>query len=219
MRLSAYPVAVLVLCKICLAQAAPSTVSFDGKDIASAKQKLQAGNGEIAAAVKVICKEADKSLALSPPTVMSKKSTPPSGDRHDYMSLSPYWWPDPTKSDGKPYIRKDGLVNPERANYDLDGLDQVCKAADSLGLAYYLTGDEQYAEKCAQLIRVWFLDDATRMNPNVQFAQFVPGYTETRPSGCIEVNRLRSVVDADGLITGSKSWSKEDHQKLQAWFK
>ena len=68
-------------------------------------------------------------------------------------------------------------------------------------------------------MRAWFFDDATKMNPNVKYAQFVPGYDETRPSGCIEANRLRSVIDADGLITGSKSWSADDHQKLQAWFK
>jgi hypothetical protein len=197
----------------------PRTFSFEGKDVAAARQRLAAGDPKTKLAVKSIQSEADKALELPPQSVTAKQPTAPSGDKHDYMSLSPYWWPDPNKPDGVPYMRKDGLVNPERSKYDLDPLDKLTKAVDSLSIAYYMTGDEKYGEKCAQLIRVWFLDDATKMNPNVKYAQFVPGYDETRPSGCIEANRLRSVIDADGLITGSKSWSADDHQKLQAWFK
>jgi DNA-binding response OmpR family regulator len=44
----------------------------------------------------------DKALNAGPFAVTDKSATPPSGDKHDYMSLSPYWWPDPSKPDGQP---------------------------------------------------------------------------------------------------------------------
>ena len=52
----------------------------------------------------------DLSLSDGPWSVMDKQHVPPSGDKHDYMSLGPYWWPDPDKPDGLPYIRRDGEV-------------------------------------------------------------------------------------------------------------
>jgi len=219
-RLNVGLLALVVLMGCGIARAdAPNTTTFNLKDLAAAKDRYKAGDPATVAAVKAIVKEADKQLDLPPQSVTNKEATPPSGNKHDYMSLSPYWWPDPNKPDGKPYIRKDGQINPERSKYDLDGLESMTHAADVLSLAYFLTGDEKYAEKCASLIRAWYLDPATKMNPSVEYAQFVPGYTETRPSGVIEGNRMRSVVDADALLTGSKSWSDDDHKQLQAWFK
>ena len=47
-------------------------------------------------------------------SVTDKTLSPPSGNKHDYMSLAPYWWPNPNTANGLPYIRRDGVVNPER---------------------------------------------------------------------------------------------------------
>src|SRR2546423_14759121 len=120
--------------------------------------------------VKHLLTEAEKAIAGPTYSVVNIPSTPPSGDKHDYMSLSPYWWPDPSKPDGKPYMRKDGQVNPEREKYDQPTLDRMTEAVQNLSIAYYFTGDERYAKKSAELIRVWFFDDVTRMNPNVTYA-------------------------------------------------
>jgi hypothetical protein len=86
-------------------------------------------------------------------------------------------------------------------------------------LAYYFTGDERYAAKSAQLMRAWFFDEKTRMNPNVKYAQSRPGYDDLRAAGTIETNRLRKCVDADGLLEGSQAWTADDSQKLKAWFR
>ena len=135
------------------------------------------------------------------------------------MSLSPYWWPDPTKKDGKPYIRKDGEVNPEREKYDQPTLDAITDGVETLATAYYLTGDEKYAAKAAGLIRAWYFDDATKMNPNCRYSQIHMGRDEPEASGTLECNRMRRVVDADAMLAGSSNWTNEDHAKLQAWFK
>jgi hypothetical protein len=200
--------------------ATPVIFECDGSDLSAQKQKYQAGDKQILRIVNDLCKEADKALGMSPPSVMQKEPMPPSGDKHDYMSLSPYWWPDPSKPDGRPYIRRDGQFNPERSKYDLDKMESMSDAAGRLALVYYFTGEEKYAAKASQLIKVWFLDPATKMNPNIKYGQFVPGIpTEDRSSGVIESNRLRRVVDADGLMHGSKSWSDDDSRALKAWFR
>ncbi len=198
---------------------APRTMTFDGADIARVKDQFKAGDKRVVDAVKSLVKQADKSLDEGPWSVMSKPFTPPSGDKHDYMSLSPYWWPDPSKKDGKPYMRKDGQVNPEREKYDQPTLDAMTEAVQNLSLAYYFTGDEKYAKKAAECIRVWYFDPATRMNPNVTYAQQVMGNPKVRGVGCIETNRMRNILDADGLLAGSSNWTADDHAKLQAWFK
>src|SRR3989337_2005037 len=98
-------------------------------------------------------------------------------------------------------------------------MEAMADAVEALSMAYYFTGEEKYASKAASFIRTWFLEPATRMNPNAKYAQFRPGYDDLRPAGIIETNRLRKVVDADGLLAGSKSWTADDSRKLKAWFR
>jgi len=210
---------VLLICPLVWAAEAPRIFTADGANLAAAKQKALAGHDKSREVVDDIRKDADKALDAKPSSVVDKDFIPPSGDKHDYMSLSPYWWPDKSKPDGKPYIRKDGEFNPEREKYDLPRMEAMADAVGALSMAYYFTGEEKYAAKAAELIRVWFFDPKTRMNPNMKYAQFRPGYDDLRPAGIIESNRLRAVVDADGLLKGSKSWTAEDSTKLKAWFR
>lgn len=201
-------------------QTPPRTFTSDGRDLLAAKQAVQSNaDPKLKKFVEKLKKDAAKLLDMKPPSVMDKALTPPSGDKHDYASLSPYWWPDPSKPDGKPYIRKDGEFNPERAKYDLEPLDKMTKAVQDLGLAYYFTGDEKYAKKAAELVRVWFLNPETRMNPNLRYAQFVWGYDEPRASGVLEGNRCRRVIDGTALLAGSSNWTSSDDDALKAWFK
>jgi hypothetical protein len=200
-------------------QTTPRVFQYRGADLADAKAKIAAGDKRLSKTVQKIITEADKALQAGPFSVVYNDSIPPSGDKHDYMSLSPYWWPDPSKPDGKPYIRRDGEINPERSKYDLEPLENMCTSVETLALAYYFSGQQKYADKAAELLRVWFFDPETRMNPNLKYAQFRPGYDDLRPAGIIEGNRLRKVVDADGLLAGSQSWTADDSQKLRAWFR
>ncbi len=52
--------------------------------------------------------QAETALLAGPFTVTFDDLIPPSGDKHDYASMGPYWWPDPNTPDGLPYIRRDG---------------------------------------------------------------------------------------------------------------
>jgi hypothetical protein len=134
--------------------------------------------------------DADKALALERFSVVDKTTTPPSGDKHDYMTQAPYWWPDPKKPDGLPYIRRDGERNPELDRLpDHGAMDRMASAVTTLALAAYLGDDDHYAAKAVQLLRAWFIDPATRMNPASpmpsSFRESIPdaasGLIETRP--------------------------------------
>ena len=91
------------------------------------------------------------------------------GDVHDYCSLGRYWWPDPSKPDGLPYIRKDGQPNPDRGKVGDNGrFGAMLKAVITLSYAWFFTQREEYASRAAKLLRVWFLDPKKRMNPHLR---------------------------------------------------
>jgi len=170
-------------------------------------------------ALKQLIKDADKLLTKEPVSVMEKPQVPPSGDKHDYMSLGRYFWPDPTKPDGLPYINRDGEVNPEvyeMSDYRNHGT--MVDAVSTLALAYYLTDHESYAEHAVRFIRTWFIDSTTRMNPNFDFAQGIKGKNPGRSWGIIESRGFTKVIDGIGLLAGSKGWTPDDQRQMVAWF-
>ena len=169
-------------------------------------------------AVAAIRLDADQALKIPLLTVTDKTATPPSGDKHDYMSLAPYWWPDPKSPNGLPYIRRDGERNPELKGFpDHTHFDKLMSSVRKLALAYYLFGDERYAAKATEMLRAWFIDPRTRMNPNLRYAQAVKGHNDGRGIGLIETRGIGSVVDAVGLLASSHSWTDNDQRAMQKW--
>ncbi len=149
----------------------------------------------------------------------SKSQRPPSGDKHDYMSMAIYFWPNPDTPNHLPYVRRDGHHNPETKTItDEASLNRMANASRSLALAYYLTGNELYAQHAAQLLRAWFINPTTAMNPYMNFAQYVKGLDDGRCYGILDGRRLTQAIDAAGMIAGSKNWTAADDAGLHRWF-
>ena len=148
--------------------------SHDEMSLKKVKALVSVGDKNMKKGFEELIKAADAALTFRPVSVIEKQNNPPSGNKHDYMSLAPYFWPNPDTKDGLPYIRKDGQVNPEVSNYkDKEYMPKLCSVLETLGLAYYFTNDERYAKHASKLISVWFIDTATKMNPNLNFGQAV----------------------------------------------
>jgi len=192
---------------------APKTYEMDGQWLLQAK--LQPDS----AIVKAAGSEADAAMHAGPFTVTAKSQVPPSGDKHDYMSLARYFWPNPATPDHLPYVQRDGESNPQiNAIPDHTDLLKMEDTVHTLALGFELTGREEYAARSTLLIRTWFLDPATRMNPNLRFAQAVLGVNDGRGTGILDARGLPDVTDAIAMLTDSKSWTPADEAGMKSWF-
>tara|TARA_Y100001980_G_C14556270_1_gene347152 strand:- start:5357 stop:6544 length:1188 start_codon:yes stop_codon:yes gene_type:complete len=197
--------------------ATPSLLVGQGDQLQRVKAGLAAGDPALVAALKEIVEDADAALEQPIVNVVDEGALPPSGDPHDYFSYSTYWWPDPDNPDG-PYIWRDGVTNPDRYTSDVSRLGAMRDAVSSLVPAWYFTGDERYAERAVQQLRAWYLDPATRMNPNMQFGQKRRGHDYNSHSGILEALRMEWVVDCAILLEDFPGWTKQDENGLRRWF-
>lgn len=200
----------------------PHVFLLNSKLLAERKQKTydsKTPDTSFRPAIAKLENEAQKILKTQIVSIVTKQANPPSGDKHDYMSQAPYFWKNPKTANGFPYIRRDGERNPEIKKYpDHDLLDKMTDAVAKLSTAFYFTDKEEYAVRATEILRMWFLDAKTNMNPNLEYAQAIPGLNTGRGIGIIETRNLPRVIDSIGLLENSKSWTKADQFGLQMWF-
>ena len=183
------------------------------------KQQLQQQDKTAIATLAQLQKKADSLLDMKPVSVMEKKSTPVSGNKHDYMSQAPYFWYDSSKPNGLPYLRRDGERNPEIYKItDRTYLGKIDNACRILSLAWYFTGNPKYAAKAATLLQTWFINDDTKMNPHLDYGQAIPGINSGRGIGIIETIALTGIADAAILLEGSPSWTASNANLLKQWY-
>ncbi len=167
-----------------------------------------------------ILKAADAALALKPFSIADHRSALSEGGPNDFFSMSDYFWPDPSKPDGKPYIQLDGQSYPGNFNEHRLALMAMRDATAALAAAFQLTHDERYAAKAAELLRVFFVDPATRMNPALEYAQVMVGTSAPkRGIGLIDTLHLIEVPMAILALEGSASLTPELESGLKQWFK
>jgi hypothetical protein len=160
---------------------------------------------------------ADSLLNTSFEFVTDKPEPPPGGTKNDYMSIHRYWHQNP---DGEPYY-DESISNALVEEYDRPRLARFSSAVYTLSLAYFFSGNEKYAEKAAELLKGWFLEPETRMNPQMDYAQIQIGTTDTGgggTQGIIDANDFINVIEAVSLLYDSHHWSGENHKTLKEWF-
>ncbi|WP_326724400.1 alginate lyase family protein [Streptomyces sp. NBC_00243] len=202
----------------------PKTAVLDGARLQQTKVRLDRGDPQLKRTLGYLMSRADKWLDQGPWTVVDKPRPAPSGDVHDYLSQAPYWWPSQPKTAdnpwGCPYVQRDGQRNPEvDTGTDRQDVEKVFDSTYDLSLAWYYTGKKKYAEKAASVLRTWFLDPGTRMNPNLNHGQFIPCKYDGRAIGIIDFSQsYTSVLDAIAILnTGAPGWSRTDRSEMLAW--
>jgi Alginate lyase len=163
-------------------------------------------------------KQAEQLLTHVIGTVVDKGFSPPSGDKHDWVSQAPYWWKDRANPLG-PYIRHDGKRNPEIDRWtDEKHFSDMLRTCEVLSQGYVATQDERFAKRIAEILRSWFIDPNTKMNPNLDYGQFVPGRSTGRGEGMIATRFIYKIPQIIHRIESSSSWTPEDQLALDGWF-
>ncbi len=196
-----------------------STITLQAQTRVWNMETLKKAKAENPALVEKIIKDADKYLPKTISSVVDKNKPAPSGDKHDYISCAPYYWPDPANPTG-PYIRRDGEKNVAVTTPDKNNMGTMANSVISLSLAYNLTSEEKYAAKAVENLRIWFLNPQTKMNPNLNFGQTIYGYFggKGRGAGMIETYKLVEMLDGVELLRKSPKFTKTDQKNLSIWF-
>jgi alpha-glucosidase len=160
---------------------------------------------------------AQKYLAEQPITITASSSPRSAGGRHDFFSEGDYWWPDPQNPDG-PYVQRDGMSNPDNFNDHRRYLMRLSVQVPALTAAWRLTGERRYADRAIEHLRAWFIAPATRMNPNLQFAQAIHGRFTGRGTGIIDTIHLVEVARAAEVLDKAPGWQSGEREALRGWF-
>jgi hypothetical protein len=195
--------------------------TYDPAELALARQKIAAHDPLYLPSYDNLLKDAGAALTHKRYSVVDKSLAPASGDKHDFFSFGPYWWPDPSKPNGLPYIRKDGQHNPASSTDATDAarIGHFTHDVQTLALAWYFTGDKKYADKAGALARAWFLAPETRMNPNLDYGQAIPGRVNGRGIGIITSRNLIDVMDSLALIQPTGALSDAENEAVRAWYR
>jgi Alginate lyase len=160
---------------------------------------------------------ADRYLREEPVTITASFSPRSAGSKHDYFSEGDYWWPDPKNPSG-PYIRRDGISNPDNFASHRRALVRLSVQVPALAAAWLLTRDNRYTAHAAKHLRAWFLEPATRMNANLEYAQAIRGLTTGRGIGIIDTIHLVEVVRSMPILQQSRALLPSEIRDLRKWF-
>ena len=183
---------------------APATRAQSGFDIAAIEKTR-------------VLTAANRYLKEKPITITASRSSRSAGGPHDFFSEGDYWWPDP-KDPGGPFIQRDGMTNPENFVEHRRALMRLSLHVPALAAAWKLTGEKAYASKAAEHLHAWFVDEKTRMNPNLQYAQAIKGITTGRGIGIIDTIHLVEVAKAIQVLEVSGEITRDDLSVIKVWF-
>ncbi|KAJ6491466.1 chondroitin AC/alginate lyase [Mycena vulgaris] len=143
-----------------------------------------------------------------PWSVTNKPMVAPSGNKQDYMSWAPYWWPNCTGVGNTteltpeqvwvtcPYVNRDGQFNPDRLTInDIGAFFNLSDAIlyNALAFSFQNESSSVYSQNIVKFVNAWFLDSQTGMNPNLNYAQMTRG-----PNG--QVGSHTGILDLKGFV-------------------
>ncbi|MCZ8511102.1 alginate lyase family protein [Paenibacillus filicis] len=165
-----------------------------------------------------ILRHAEEAMKESPVHITDAVAEQSEGGPHDFYSNGDYWWPNPDTADGLPYIRRDGESNPGNFDSHRVLLRRMRTSVAHLAAGYAVTRNEAYANHAVRLLKEFFLDEATRMNPHLLYAQAIPGICSGRGIGIIDTLHLVDIPFAVRALQNSQALSPEIEAGLKRWY-
>jgi hypothetical protein len=190
------------------------------------KEKAEENEPLLASVLDLLSAVAEEAVQRGSYSVTDKTTMPPSGDRQDYWHPAPYWWPDPRKSDGLPYVRRDGeripgtqLYDSDCEKYDRTRIQRVFDDSLVLSLAWFYRGDKRHAEAGARILERFFIDPRARMNPHLKYAQVRMGHNDNlgAPTGLIEFKDMYFYLDAARLLERAGTLANTVSNNFRGW--
>lgn len=164
-----------------------------------------------------VIKEAAAAMKERPVTVTASYSPRSAGGRHDFFSEADYFWPNPASPDS-PYINRDGQTNPGNFNDHRRAMIRLSRIVGALASAWVLTHDDRYVRQALVHCRAWFVDTATMMNPDLQFAQAIKGRVTGRNFGIIDSIHFMEVVQGLEAMEASEAMDAGLLARIRDWF-
>jgi Alginate lyase len=164
-----------------------------------------------------VLRAAEQYLRESPITITASSSPRSAGGKHDFYSEGDYWWPDPKNPNG-PYIQRDGMSNPDNFVAHRNALMRLSVQFAALAAAWKISRDARYATHAVEHLRAWFLNESTRVNPNLQYAQAIKGRTTGRGTGIIDTIHLVEVARGAEVLRGSGALLSGEDDGVRKWF-
>ena len=164
-----------------------------------------------------VLEAANAYLDEMPRTVTADVAERSAGGVHDFYSEGDYWWPDP-ENPGGPYIRRDGMTNPDNFVAHRESMRRLSLIVPALTSAYVLTEDARYADHAMRHLNAWFVDDATRMNPHLLYGQAISGRVTGRGIGIIDTIHLIEVAQSVRVLRGSGYLDDAAAAPIITWF-
>ncbi len=206
----------LALSSAVLAASAPLGL-LSREEAAAIKAAIKRRDPRLTGAAEAIRREAEASMTQGPWSVTFHRPKHLKVDPHDFFSEGPYWWPDPNNPAG-PYIRRDGVVNPERFIDNDRDLGLMSETVFTLGLAAWAFDDARFAARATEVLRVWFLDLKTRMTPHLEHGQAIRGINTGRGIGIIDTRPLIFAVQGIAFLEETGRWSAVEREGVRRWF-
>lgn len=140
------------------------------------------------------------------------------GAPHEFYSEGDYWWPDPASESGLPYIKRDGLSNPDNFNEHRVLLMRMSRDVAELTLRYEKTGLIEHAVVACNILHSWFVAPETYMVPHLKYAQAIPGRCTGRGLGIIDTLHLAEAALAVIRLDRLETLNIELKKSLERWF-
>ncbi len=180
-----------------------------------------AANSKYYTAYKALYDNATALLTSKPISVLDRPTDIPLfGINPNCMIIvSKYIWEEPEGSGI--WVYRDGYRNDENYDkYDAERQSDMVNAVKTLGQAYFFSGREEFARKCVDYLKTWFINPATATIPNYDYGQIIPSYPNYNigsAAGVINSQNILGAFASASLIMGSEAYTPAVDAGMRNW--